>query len=375
MSIPTNFKPITDPSIPTYSSPNVDDVFHVVDVSDTTDSAAGTSKRAKLSDVVGLALPTAIQFNTYEKGATVPIAVMPWYIVQGAAPSATDDASKGFRVGTIWDFSGVKYRLSDATTGAAVWGVVFELSGENYVVLNMNGTQVENRAELDAAYAFAKTLTIDATNRYTIVIPPCYIDGETVNFLIDTPFIDIKSLTGKPDVYFVNGTVEVNTNSIHLVGLNVADQNFTLTSDDATNLYEHCVGGNDSFGGSVNARGTFNNCIGGFGCFGGGGNASGTFNNCIGANSSFGGGNGGDASGTFNNCIGEGPSFGGDSGTASGTFNNCIGGNSSFGGGGGTFTGYAAYCRITDTTNFPTVSGGGITRFCINGDNTADNQG
>jgi hypothetical protein len=102
----------------------LDDVFHVVDVSDTTDSAAGTSKRAKLSDVAGLALPVAIQFNTYEKGASVPIAVMPWYIVQGAAPTVDDDGSKGFRVGTIWDFGGVKYRLSDATTGAAVWGVV-----------------------------------------------------------------------------------------------------------------------------------------------------------------------------------------------------------------------------------------------------------
>jgi len=208
MSIPTNFKPITDPSIPTYSSPNLDDVFHVVDVSDTTDSAAGTSKRAKLSDVLALVsplsidttktalatlitnseitigakyritdavqgviwvwgvdanvistnaalegdydgttstvgswgdydlatdtftgisgggLPTAIEFNTYEKGATEPIAVMPWYIVQGAAPTVNDDASKGFRVGSKWQdvATGIEYRLTNATTDAAVWG-------------------------------------------------------------------------------------------------------------------------------------------------------------------------------------------------------------------------------------------------------------
>jgi hypothetical protein len=320
---------------------------------------------------------------------------------------------------------GAKYRITDAVQGVIwVWGVDANVistnaalegdydgttstvgswgdydlvndfympnySGENYISLLMKGSRVENRAELDAAYTFAKSLAPSEPARYTIVIPPCYIDGETNNFIIDAEFIDIKSLTGKPDVIFVNGTIEVDTSNIHLVGLNVGLQAFTLTSDDASNLYEHCVGGSDSFGASGTASGTFNNCIGGDSSFGASGTASGTFNNCIGGDQSFGGG--GTASGTFNNCIGGIQSFGGNFGTASGVFNNCIGGIQSFGSLGtvsGTFTnclgddnsfagtleGKCYNCRIIGT-NFPTVATGGITRLCINGDNTEDNQG
>jgi hypothetical protein len=141
----------------------------------------------------------------------------------------------------------------------------------------------------------------------------------------------------------------------------------------ASGTFTNCIGGSNSFGGQGDAAsGTFNNCIGGNACFGFDGTASGTFNNCIGGNDCF--GFIGTVSGTFNNCIGGGNSFGAFVGTVSGTFNNCIGGGNSFGGGGGILSGKLYYCRLT-TGTFETVSGGGITRYCVDGNNDANNQG
>jgi hypothetical protein len=164
-------------------------------------------------------------------------------------------------------------------------------------------------------------------------------------------------------------------------------------------VFTNCQGGNNSFGGLGTASGTFTNCTGGSLAFGGFILASGTFINCQGGQSSFGSGDSvseyyGTASGTFTNCIGGQNSFGGDGGTASGTFTdcvgglvsfagngsaegnftNCIGGLGAFGGGGsGTLTGKLYYCRLTSGT-FQTVSGGGRTIYCIDGNNNTNNQ-
>jgi hypothetical protein len=83
----------------------------------------GLNPFATLNDLSGSNFPTAIQYNTYEKGVSDVIAVMPWYIVRGAAPTATDDNTKGFRVGAMWQNSvtGIEYKnISNAET-AAVW--------------------------------------------------------------------------------------------------------------------------------------------------------------------------------------------------------------------------------------------------------------
>jgi hypothetical protein len=166
----------------------------------------------------------------------------------------------------------------------------------------------------------------------------------------------------------------------------------------------NCEGGDNSFGGGDNTAlsdGTYSYCIGGDGSFGGnGGTASGNYQYCKATNESFGGGASGIASGVFYYCYSGNNSFGGDSttgGTASGTFNYCHGGINSFAGspltGGtasgqftncigdansfglnGTLTGKCYYCRIESTTSFPTVSGGGRTIYCINGNNTTNNQ-
>lgn len=160
----------------------------------------------------------------------------------------------------------------------------------------------------------------------------------------------------------------------------------------ASGEFIDCIGSSSSFG-SIEASGIFTNCEGNFGQIG---NASGTFRNCKGINGPFGKiasglffnctGEGssfavnGIASGTFINCVGGLTSFGSSSyflypGTASGTFVYCIGGEFSFGGtGNSVLTGKLYYCRLT-SGNFKTVSGGGITRLCINGNNVQNNQG
>lgn len=161
----------------------------------------------------------------------------------------------------------------------------------------------------------------------------------------------------------------------------------------ASGVFNNCIGGDNSFGSNGIANGEFTNCIGTTNSFGAQGTASGTFTNCKGGVHAFGGGSGGEANGTFVNCIGGDDSFGGTgvaSGnfincqggngafgttTVSGVFNSCIGGNHSFGDSAGTLSGKLYYCRISTGTSFPTVSGGGITRYCINGNDTTDNQG
>lgn len=122
------------------------------------------------------------------------------------------------------------------------------------------------------------------------------------------------------------------------------------------------------------SSGIFTNCVAGRTSFGLYGNASGTFINCSSEENSF--GFEGTASGVFDNCISLVFSFG-YSGTASGTFNTCRGGSQSFGGGFaplvGILRGRLYYCRLTSGT-FRTVSLGGRTVLCINGNNTQNNQ-
>jgi hypothetical protein len=56
-----------------------------------------------------------------------------------------------------------------------------------------------------------------------------------------------------------------------------------------------------------------------------------------------------------------------------GVFTNCTGGVFSFGGL-GTLEGRLYYCRLI-SGSFATVSGPGVTRLCIDGNNVENNQG
>ena len=310
------------------------------------------------------------------------------------------------------------------------------LGGTQYVFVAANGTDLQNAAELQAAYVTAQGMSPSITNRITVIAAPGNYNFSTANFEMNTDYIDLVSLDGNKSIVF-NGsnTIEITTNDVFVRGVDVGTLNFTIANSLNLLRVENCTGGDYSFGGGDTASGTFTNCTGGVGSFGGlfgaaYGTASGVFTNCTGGNESFGaynlangtftncsggdaafGGDGGTASGVFNsctggdfsfgetasgtftdctggdysfgayvtasgtftNCTGGDYSFGGGGGTASGVFTNCTGGDYSFGGGGGTLSGFLYYCRLTSGT-FETVSGGGRTVLCIDGSNNQNNQ-
>jgi len=258
------------------------------------------------------------------------------------------------------------------------------IEGTNYIYVMADGTDTENAAELQAAYTTAATMSPSATNRITIVCGPGKYNFGSSAFVMNTQYIDLVSLDGNRSVIFnssnVAGTISITANDVFVKGVDVKTKNFTIANNLNLLKIENCVGGAFSFGGDdtggsnpITVSGNFVNCIGGDFSFGSIiGTASGTFTNCVGAFGSFGNGFG-TASGTFTNCVGNMQSFGGDGGTASGTFTNCIGGDYSFGGF-GVLSGKLYYCRLTSGT-FQTVSGGGVTRLCLNGSNVENNQG
>jgi hypothetical protein len=234
------------------------------------------------------------------------------------------------------------------------------LEGTNYVYVTANGTDIENAAELVAAYNESITRVPSITNRITIIAAPGYYNFGSTNFTMNTEYIDLVSLDGNRSVIFnstdVSGTINITANDVFVKGVNVLTKIFNISSNLSLLKLENCEGGDLSFAGGILLS------------------ASGTFINCKGGNSSF----GNFASGTFIDCIGGLGSFGTNAspgGSASGTFTNCTGGGSAFGGAPkSTLTGKLYYCRLTAGT-FKTVSGGGITRLCLDGNNVENNQG
>jgi len=103
-----------------------------------------------------------------------------------------------------------------------------------------------------------------------------------------------------------------------------------------------------------------------------GGTAAGTYIDCQASEAGFGSVA---ATGIFYRCTAGSFSFGKN---FSGTAYNCIAGASSFGANAsapaGTLTGKLYYCRMTSGA-FRTVTSGGITRYCVDGSNVANNQG
>lgn len=284
-----------------------------------------------------------------------------------------------------------------------------DVPGTNYVIVKGTGTPTENGTELEAAYATAKTMSPSADNRITLVVFPGEY-GLSEKLILDTSYIDLVSVTGNRDVildrvdvigdpfeftlpttYVTSDTLLIDADNVYvkgMVGKLRNSPNFVLyggtsdyilplqVGDNLPNvIVENCKGGFASFGeeptGNIlkEVNGTYINVetYSGFN-----GIASGTFVDCIGGYGGF-GGFGGIASGKFTNCIGSYNSFGSNTGTASGEFTNCIGADNSFGGGGGTLSGKLYSCRLTGGT-FQTVSSGGRTYFCIDGNGDVNNQ-
>jgi len=307
------------------------------------------------------------------------------------------------------------------------------LEGTQYVFVAANGTDIENAVELQEAYDLAKTMSPTADNRITVVATPGTYKFPST-FVMDTEYIDLVSLTGNRDVVFdldveepfqfnedgeitsFGEIIKIIEDNIILIGVQGKNR-FSESYDDywgngtdyklpiriinnLPNLYiKNCNGGDFGFGSNENfwnslsepvvVSGTFIDCEGGFRSFGNGSNAnpSGTFINCNSFQiNSF--GNNSNASGYFENCklpLGFGfGGFGESSGTfincsggdylfptiASGVFTNCVAGGDSFG---GTLTGKLFYCRLTLGT-FKTVSSGGRTYYCVDGNGNPNNQ-
>jgi hypothetical protein len=312
------------------------------------------------------------------------------------------------------------------------------LEGTQYLFVTADGTDVENAAELQAAYDAAKTMSPSADNRITVVAAPGNYKFPST-FVMDTEYIDLVSLTGNRDVIFdlegitdpfqfdpitfdiisIGECLLIDTDNVFVKGIkgkfylspnldewyyanDGLNQDYILpiqVSDNLPNIVvENCNGGIFSFGGDytynnpINTSGTFINCEGREESFGSG-LTPGTFINCKSKQGSF-GGLSGEASGVFENCKSERISFGGLSGEASGTFLNCdsngdssFGGflasgifincqsaNDSFGGSFGATLTGKLYYCRLTLGTFPTVSGSGVTVLCIDGNNAINTQ-
>jgi hypothetical protein len=288
--------------------------------------------------------------------------------------------------------------------------IINRLNVGQVVNVKLTDSAVTNGQNLVDAYNYAKTLTpngaaLSATNRVSVIIQPGnYTLAATLT--LDTQFVDliglgaIKLRRGAVPAVILSSSLNVTANNVIVKGVSTGASSFSVGDNLPLIVIEDCVGGNSSFS-NLTVSGTFINCTGGANSFAGisfvAQTASGTFINCVGGGGSFGHNNSGaiasglfvdctvggaagfgvTASGTFIDCEAGSYSFGGyffGSTAASGTFINCIASTNSFANvGGGTVSGKFYRCRVTSGT-FKTVTGAGLMRDCIDGNDAIIDQ-
>jgi len=208
------------------------------------------------------------------------------------------------------------------------------LEGTNYIYVAANGTDVENAAELQAAYTTAQGMSPWYTNRITIIAAPGYYNFGSTPFIMNTDYIDLVSLDGNRSIIFNSSIPTGNiildfVQDVYVRGVDVQTKAFQVETYYPGVTVENCKGGNSSFSSSFfNIGGKFIDCEGGDNSFGDSlsVDANGIFINCTGGNYSF----GKNANGTFTNCVAANYSFG-YYGNASGTFTSCKAGVRCFG--------------------------------------------
>lgn len=255
--------------------------------------------------------------------------------------------------------------------------------------------------DLAAKYAEAKALTpngdpLSATNRAALVLMPG-VYTLAAELAVDTNYVDVLGLGAgefTPAVEFAGNTINVTAWDIRVVGISVGAQNFRVSPRPNITGVTGTASNNQititNHGLKVGDVVRFASISGGTGLSTGvryvvapnnfSANEFRVIVESTGALVSF---STDITAGTlvvenntsqrFDVCTGGDAAFGGGGGTASGTFTNCTGGDVAFGGF-GTLSGKLYYCRLT-TGTFETVSGGGITRLCIDGNNAENNQG
>jgi hypothetical protein len=295
--------------------------------------------------------------------------------------------------------------------------IINRLNVGQVVNVKLTDSAVTNGQNLVEAYNYAKTLTpngaaLSATNRVSVIIQPGNYTL-AAQLAVDTQFVDLIGLGATklrrgcvPAVIIKRSAggspFNVTANDVRVKGISVETATFSIGSNLPLQIFEDCLGtGSYNFGATIvagtfinctgaqeafagvpfvaqTANGTFINCVGNLGSFAAGNAssvASGLFVNCSSDGTSF--GTGATASGTFIECEGGTYAFGGSAfpaAVASGTFINCVGGSNAFGNGGSaTATGKFYRCRLT-TGTFRTVTGTGLMRNCIDGNNNTVNQ-
>ena len=304
------------------------------------------------------------------------------YTVQAGAPTASDDSGDGYAIGSVLKDTNteLQYLCTDATPTAAVWlNAGGARQGERFLVLQCTGSAVENGTELINAYTYATALGgLSATDRFTIVIPPCTIDTGT-EFEMDTDFVDISSLTGQCDVVFAEGIgLIAPATDIRVTGVDATTLPFNVDDGMTAIILTRCKGGDESYGyNALGLEGTFIECVGGVLSFAAGGTITdGTFTDCTAGNNSFARA-GTITLGTFTDCKAGDGSFAGNGGTIiSGTFIECVGGNESFAGNGGTISsGTFTDCTADGQSfagNVDTISSSTFTRCTAGNDSFGD---
>jgi hypothetical protein len=216
------------------------------------------------------------------------------------------------------------FKIAQNTYASAVTSSsALQSSGDNYVL-------VQPGDDLAAKYAEAKAKSPSASNRITVfIIPGTY--SLSSELAIDAGYVDLVGLGAQfqsPAVIVSNNTLNVTANDVRVSGISVGTQQFKIADNKPLQVFENCVGGNNSFGG------------------------------------------GGTASGTFVGCIGGDDSFGGYDITQSSTstFNGCVAGTDGFGGNASEYpSGKYISCRVTSGI-FPTIYIPGRARFCLDED-------
>lgn len=182
-----------------------------------------------------------------------------------------------------------------------------QLTGSNYRVVYANNTPENNAIALYSAYQFAKIQNPNGgpksdTNRFVIFLAPgryTFNLGFPTELDLDTPYIDIVSLSGEADVTITslatNIPLKVSTSDIKLRGINLEGQSIQINSSYGNNYFENIIGGernfsNDFLNGDI--AGNFKNCVGGIYSFGDSNYNqtiyNSTFENCTAGDWSFG---------------------------------------------------------------------------------------
>jgi len=138
----------------------------------------------------------------------------------------------------------------DASQGTVLRMMIEEpksgLQGSNYILLKGDSYDSNvNAAELQDAYTNARDYSSDATNRFTIIVPPSNYTFGTNKFTVDGQWIDIVSLTGNADV-MIDG-INITGNDVFIKGLNCGTFQITITGNLPLLKIENCISNNQLY--------------------------------------------------------------------------------------------------------------------------------